>query len=246
MPPIREVILIFAMEVEAMPAVKRLGLVRDEPHVTPGPAPCVTFSGAYAGLTLHAVWTGRDAAYGVDHVGTVPASLAAYVSLQAWPGTDLVISAGTAGGFRSQGAAIGDVFVSTGKMHHDRRIPLPGFDKYGIGFIESVPTPNMCAALGLKAGIVSTGDSLDAVEADMAIMVEHGVAVKEMEAGSVAWVAALFGKPALCIKAITDIVDGGRPAADEFQEHLNTAAAAIQATLPRVAEFLGGRALDEL
>lgn len=28
-----------------------------------------------------------------------------------------------------QGASIGDVFVSTGKMHHDRRIPLPGFDK---------------------------------------------------------------------------------------------------------------------
>ena len=29
----------------------------------------------------------------------------------------------------AQGAGIGDVFVSTGKMHHDRRIPLPGFDK---------------------------------------------------------------------------------------------------------------------
>jgi hypothetical protein len=28
-----------------------------------------------------------------------------------------------------QGACIGDVFVSTGKIHHDRRIPLPGFDK---------------------------------------------------------------------------------------------------------------------
>lgn len=28
-----------------------------------------------------------------------------------------------------QGAGIGDVYVSTGKMHHDRRIPLPGFDK---------------------------------------------------------------------------------------------------------------------
>jgi hypothetical protein len=28
-----------------------------------------------------------------------------------------------------QGACIGNVFVSTGKIHHDRRIPLPGFDK---------------------------------------------------------------------------------------------------------------------
>lgn len=35
-----------------------------------------------------------------------------------------------------QGAGIGDVFVSTGKLHHDRRIPLPGFDKQ-----VSLPAP---------------------------------------------------------------------------------------------------------
>lgn len=34
-------------------------------------------------------------------------------------------SAGTAGGFRSRGAAIADVFVSTGMVNHDRRIPIP-------------------------------------------------------------------------------------------------------------------------
>ena len=33
--------------------------------------------------------------------------------------------AGTAGGFRSRGAAIADVFVSTGMVNHDRRIPIP-------------------------------------------------------------------------------------------------------------------------
>lgn len=56
-----------------------------------------------------------------------------------------------------QGASIGDVFVSTGKMHHDRRIPLPGYDKQGLGFVESTPTPNLRNALGLKSGIVTTG-----------------------------------------------------------------------------------------
>ena len=109
-----------------------------------------------------------------------------------WPHADLIISAGTAGGFKakvcqgdgcgmaaccaqdrvwwlsvsppqsitppgralpvSQGAAIGDVFVSTGKMHHDRRIPLPGFDKFGIGYVATLPTPNMQKELGLKQG----------------------------------------------------------------------------------------------
>jgi hypothetical protein len=103
------------------------------------------------------------------------------------------------------------VFVSTGKLHHDRRIPLPGFDKarggparapacalaagmprpahtrethmhartrarphhargarritpppqYGVGYVESPPTPNLQAELGLKPGVVTSGDSLD-------------------------------------------------------------------------------------
>lgn len=52
----------------------------------------------------------------------------------------------------AQGAAIGDVFVSSGKMHHDRRIPLPGFDKFGIGYVATLPTPNMQRELGLKPG----------------------------------------------------------------------------------------------
>ena len=38
---------------------------------------------------------------------------------------DLLISAGTAGGFKAQGGAIGDVYISKAVMHHDRRIPIP-------------------------------------------------------------------------------------------------------------------------
>lgn len=68
----------------------------------PQPAPCVSYSGAASGVDVHVVWTGRDAEHGVDLVGTVPASLATYVALQAWPETDLVISAGTAGGFKAK------------------------------------------------------------------------------------------------------------------------------------------------
>jgi hypothetical protein len=68
----------------------------------PAPAPCVSYSGTFSGVTLHVVWTGRDAEHKVDLVGTVPASLATYLALQAWPETDLVISAGTAGGFKAK------------------------------------------------------------------------------------------------------------------------------------------------
>jgi 5'-methylthioadenosine nucleosidase len=52
-------------------------------------------------LQVHVAWNGKCAVNGVDNVGTVPASLTAYLAIQALD-PDLVISAGTAGGFRSQ------------------------------------------------------------------------------------------------------------------------------------------------
>lgn len=80
----------------------------------------------------------------------------------------------------------------------------------------------------------------------MEIMTKHKAAVKEMEAGSIAWVAQLFHKPIFCIKAVTDIVDGDRPTQDEFLENLHTAAAALQQVLPKVLCFVSGKTLAEL
>ena len=56
--------------------------------------------------------------------------------------------------------------------------------------------------------MVSSGSSLDYSEQDMAFMKANKVAVKEMEAAAVAWVAAMFQIPMFCLKSITDIVDG--------------------------------------
>lgn len=56
--------------------------------------------------------------------------------------------------------------------------------------------------------MVSSGNSLDYTEQDMAFMSSNKVAVKEMEAAAVAWVAAMFKAPMFCVKSITDIVDG--------------------------------------
>ena len=68
--------------------------------------------------------TGKCRVHGVDNVGTVPAALTAYLSIQQLQ-PDLVISIGTAGGFKAQGGCIGDVYVSTGFANHDRHIPIP-------------------------------------------------------------------------------------------------------------------------
>ena len=79
-----------------------------------------------------------------------------------------------------------------------------------------------------QAGVVSSGNSLDYCEKDMDQMLASGAAIKEMEAGGIAWAAALHGVPLVALKAVTDIVDSDRPAQEEFLENLAAAAKALQ------------------
>lgn len=138
------------------------------------------------------------------------------------------------------------MYLATGTRHHDRRIPIPGFAEFGVYHLEAPSTPKLVAALGLKAGVVTTGNSLGASEEDLALFAESGAAVKDMEAASLAYVASLFGTPLLAVKAVTDIVDGERSTAEEFAENLAAAAAALQRALPRLIAFIAGKRLCDL
>lgn len=110
-------------------------------------------------------------------------------------------------------------------------------------------------------GVVSTSDSLDHTQTDLDVMRSEGAAVKEMEAAGCAWVALQSRVPFVAVKvrglsqarpplnflslwivfdqAITDIVDGGRPSAEEFYSNLHTASEALQVKLTRVVAELG-------
>lgn len=70
------------------------------------------------------------------------AALAAFYAIHETQ-PDLVINAGTAGGFKRVGAEIGDAFISTVCAHHDRRIVIPEFVPYGKGTHPSVATKNL-------------------------------------------------------------------------------------------------------
>ncbi len=70
------------------------------------------------------------------------AALAAFYTIHETQ-PDLIINAGTAGGFKRIGAEIGDAFISTICAHHDRRIVIPDFVPYGKGTHPSVPTKNL-------------------------------------------------------------------------------------------------------
>lgn len=99
---------------------------------------------------------------------------------------------------------------------------------------------------GLQQGVVSTGNSLDFVEEDMKLMQEGKTAVKDMESAAVAYVCRLWSTPMLAIKAVTDIVDGGKAPQEEFLENLHKASEALQGAISRALKFIDGKALHEL
>jgi len=181
----------------------------------------------------------------VDNVGTTPAALAAFAAISALQPT-LIINAGTAGGFKSKGACIGDTFLTTMHRHHDRRITIPGWDDYARGHHEAHVCSKLAAALGFKSGVVTTGNSLDATETDRTVMASNDASVKDMEAAAIAWVAELAQVPFFALKCVTDIVDGDQPTHEEFMQNLGTAAASLQASLIAVVDYLVGKTAADL
>jgi len=239
---IAHVLFLIAMEAEAGPFIAHLAL---QPRSLSHPwAPCLVYTGSYKGCTVTVVTNGKDVS-GVDNVGTTPAALSSFLAITELS-PDLVINAGTAGGFRAKGAAIGDTFISSSFCHHDRRIPIPGWDAYAKGNHASLSCVNLVGALGYKMGVVTTGNSLDHTEMDDKLMLENDASVKDMEAAAVAWVAMHADKPFFAIKVVTDIVDGDRVTHEEFMENLGTAATSLQKALPQVVEFVVGKRVADL
>lgn len=241
------VLINIAMEAEATPFVEHLELTLQEDFFPPE-APFLAYSGMHREVTVTVVTNGKDSVYDTTacNVGTMSASMATFLALQK-VSPDILINAGTAGGFQRKGAAIGDVFLTTAVAFHDRRIPIPGYDTYGVGKLETAFDPaKMAAAHNWKTGICTTGNSLDKTAECDERMLANDATVKDMEAASIAWSAALHKTPFLGVKVVTDIVDGDIPTQDEFLENLATASRQLQHALPLVLEYVSGKEHHEL
>eukprot|EP00560_Eucampia_antarctica_P008329 CAMPEP_0197826656 /NCGR_PEP_ID=MMETSP1437-20131217/3584_1 /TAXON_ID=49252 ORGANISM="Eucampia antarctica, Strain CCMP1452" /NCGR_SAMPLE_ID=MMETSP1437 /ASSEMBLY_ACC=CAM_ASM_001096 /LENGTH=256 /DNA_ID=CAMNT_0043427181 /DNA_START=101 /DNA_END=871 /DNA_ORIENTATION=- len=246
--PIKNVVVAIAMEAEAMPFVEHLGLKEDKSFYA-SKTPFEAFRGEHNGCKITVVTNGKDSVYGtgVDNVGTVPAALATYLALEKLDGSaDLLINAGTCGGFSAKGAEIGDVFLTTASANHDRRIQIPPFIPYGIGKVESTPVAKLADLLGAKTGLCTTANSLDAHDIDELHMKENDASIKDMEAAAIAWSCKLHDVPHFGVKVVTDIVDGDKPTNEEFMENLASAATSLQTALPKVIDHICGKGHDEL
>jgi 5'-methylthioadenosine nucleosidase len=213
------------MEAEARPVIEALGLQLDLEAGDPA-LPHRHFTGRWGkrGETeLMLTVNGRDPRHRCDSIGTDPATLSAYVTLKNFK-PELCISAGTAGGWASRGAKIGDIFLSRSPLRfHDRRIPIPEFEAYGRGEYPSQDVTALADKLKFKLGNVSTGNSLNHTAEDLEMMVQFESDVKEMEAAAIARVAMLLGTPFFAVKAITDLVDSTHATQEQFLANLDLA-----------------------
>jgi nucleoside phosphorylase len=238
----KKIALLFAMQQEADPILKELGLKQVQSFGDPR-LPMCFYRGEFGQhLELLLSVNGRDLRFGVDAIGTEPAVLNAYVTLLQFK-PDLCLNAGTAGGFKSQGAQIGDVYLSEGHFKfHDRRIPVPGWDAYGVGSYPVFRIPGLAESLGLKLGVVTTGNSLDFTERDLEMIKKNQGAVKEMEAAGIAWVASLLGVPLVALKSVTDFVDHHETAQDQFFKNLDLATQRLRDKVLGALRFMDERA----
>ena len=232
---INKITFIVAMESEANPIIKGLKLAED-PAFVPD-MPMQAWTGYYEGVEVSLIINGKDSDTGLDLIGTQAATLATHFAVDYY-NPDLIINAGTAGAFKEKGADIGDVYLSRDHVvFHDRRVPIPGWDKQSIGYFP-VWDISKIAGNEFKTGIVSTGNSLDMPPQDEKNIRALNADVKEMEAAAVAWVARLHNVPFFCIKAVTDLIDSGRPTEEDFLHNLELANDHLWRACIRIVELL--------
>lgn len=240
---IRSIAIVMAMGAEAAPVVAAFGA---RPVAVPAGRPHQWYVASRAGAKVIVAVNGRDARFGVDGVGPEPAVLNTVATVERFR-PDLVVSAGTSGGWVARGGEIGKVYLSYPHVvRHDRRIDLDGFREFGVGRFPVVPMRGVAAAIGAEPGVVTTGGSLDETPEDAHRMADLDARSKEMEAASVAWVCETLGVPFVALKTITDLADVEHPTAAQFEENLHTASARLTEHLLRFVDSVAGRELTEL
>ena len=234
---------LFAMQAEAEPSFRRFGATAlDVSSRFP-----VRYHQAHAETTdvLFAV-NGRDRLHGVDLIGTQAATLTTMQVIERHE-PDVIISAGTAGGWERHGTSIGQVYLSDDTfLYHDRRVGIAGWEAYGPGSYPGANTRHLALALGLERGVITSGNSLDQSHEDRAAMMANNARAKDMEAAAVAWVAHEAHVPMFAIKAITDYVDHPADTAEQFATNFGVCTAGLADIAHRVADHLGRHGLADL
>lgn len=223
----KKIMLVVAMESEALPLIQTFKL-HELKNAFPG-LPMKAYEGNYRQLNVFLVLNGLDPTYQVANVGTEASTLSTYIGIQK-DHPDLVISIGTAGGIQQNGSALLDIYGSTTVSFFDRRIMVGPFTAYGVGAYPSVNLAPFDKKVGLKPGVVCSGDSFDNNKTDYEVMLKQHCGAIEMEAAGVAWVCSLTHTPMFAMKGITNfssVPEGGK----QFEKNLPVVTNKLASTL---------------
>ncbi|MAF92578.1 MAG: hypothetical protein CL674_15020, partial [Bdellovibrionaceae bacterium] len=227
--------LIMAMKEEAKPVISEFGMTRFSLD-----SKCKWKNEIYESSKYPGFYLILNGSYikdqNVSKVGTQAACVATFIALELL-GAEMIINAGTAGGFASRGNKVGDVFLGKKAFYHDRRVPISKeWQAFARGEYSLHFKKEWFDKYDFLEGFISTGNSLDFVDRDLDLIHEFGAHAKEMEAAAIAEICEENNIPLICIKSITDIVDGGIPTHEEFMANLNKASEELSKHL---LKFLG-------
>jgi len=240
--PITKIVILMAMQDEADPIIKELKLNpceigldhRLNLHTFKGTLQEQNTAAEFELVLVAQGFCRRFTECPVSQVGTQAATRATMeICNKLEP--QLIITAGTAGGYPLKGAQVGDVFVSTDQIsYHNRDIPLPGYEAYGKGNYECLEIPSVTSELNLKSSIISTGDSLRPSDRDEIMIAENKAIIKDMEAAAVAETALLFGVSVLAVKSVTNQIGLYNDFKPNFQIAIKNLAEKIPEILKRI------------
>ena len=165
---------------------------------------------------------------------------------------DLIINAGTCGGFEYNKAKIGDAILVTESFILDSNIPISfpvtlengetiiiePYKKYSTDNIALAKLSMLAKELNLIEGPCGTGNSLDYVERDLVRLQANGAFAKDMELHALAWMCQYNKIPLTSLKIVTDIVDGEDAVGPQFVANLNTAAQSLNVNLIKIIDYI--------
>lgn len=223
------------MQAEAQPLIDCYGM--QEVDGAFAPLPCRLYSHTEGDMRVYVVLPGRQ--HDRDLIGCEAAAMATTLAMERLH-PDLVINSGTCGAWQRYGMAVGSVYVGSGAMFHDRRVP--GDNAWATQGVGNYPVWEGSEALAEKVqlamGKVTTGSSFDITEEEEKTIEENEGRLKEMEGAAVAFVCSAYQVPVLLVKAVTNLRDAHSDDMSDFQKNLRMAASELLRVNKEIISYL--------
>jgi 5'-methylthioadenosine nucleosidase len=198
--------------------------------------PMQEYVGHYNNVDVTLITNGEDPVHHVQNVGTQAATLSTYLGIEnSHP--DFIISIGAAGGLEQNGAKEKEIYVSQKIYFYDRRIAAKDYHEYALGAYSSADISSIDKKIGLKQGIICSGDSFDNNQMDYHMFIQQRCVAIDMEAAGVAWIAMLTKTPMVAIKGITNFVKG-KNIHSQYQKNLPVVTVALSQKLKELLGYL--------